>query len=43
LPATPISLLLVTDPAQPPTIYVGTSVSGVRRLAIEKARWAPYP
>jgi photosystem II stability/assembly factor-like uncharacterized protein len=43
VPATPISLLLVTDPAQPPTIYVGTSVSGVQRLAIEKARWAPYP
>jgi photosystem II stability/assembly factor-like uncharacterized protein len=37
------SLLLVTDPAQPPAIYVGTSISGVRRLAIDKARWAPYP
>jgi photosystem II stability/assembly factor-like uncharacterized protein len=40
---TPLSLLLVTDPAQPPAIYVGTSISGVRRLAIDKARWAPYP
>jgi photosystem II stability/assembly factor-like uncharacterized protein len=39
----PRSLLLVTDPAQPPAIYVGTSISGVWRLAIEKARWAPYP
>jgi photosystem II stability/assembly factor-like uncharacterized protein len=40
---TPLSLLLVTDPAQPPAIYVGTSISGVWRLAIDKARWAPYP
>ena len=39
---TPLSLLLVTDPAQPPAIYVGTS-RGVWRLAIDKARWAPYP
>jgi photosystem II stability/assembly factor-like uncharacterized protein len=37
------SLLLVTDPAQPPAIYVGTSGGGVWRLAIEKARWEPYP
>ena len=37
----PSSLLLVTDPAQPPAIYA--SISGVRRLAIDKARWAPYP
>ena len=43
VPATPRSLLLVTDPAQPPTIYVGTLISGVWRLAIDKARWAPYP
>jgi photosystem II stability/assembly factor-like uncharacterized protein len=38
----PSFLLLVTDPAQPPAIY-GASISGVWRLAIEKARWAPYP
>ena len=41
--AEPRSLLLVTDPAQPPAIYVGTSINGVWRLAIDKARWAPYP
>jgi hypothetical protein len=38
---TPLSLLLVTDPAQPPAIYASTG--GVWRLAIDKARWAPYP
>jgi photosystem II stability/assembly factor-like uncharacterized protein len=38
----PSSLLLVADPAQPPAIYVGTSV-GVWRQAIDKVRWAPYP
>jgi photosystem II stability/assembly factor-like uncharacterized protein len=38
-----LSMLLVTDPAQPPAIYAGTSISGVWRLAIDKARWAPYP
>jgi photosystem II stability/assembly factor-like uncharacterized protein len=37
----PMSLLLVTDPAQPPAIYASTG--GVWRLAIDKARWAPYP
>ena len=37
-----MSLLLVTDPAQPPAIY-GASFSGVWRLAIDKARWEPYP
>jgi photosystem II stability/assembly factor-like uncharacterized protein len=41
-PLSSSSLLLVTDPAQPPAIYVGTS-RGVWRLAIDKARWAPYP
>jgi photosystem II stability/assembly factor-like uncharacterized protein len=41
--AEPRSLLLVTDPAQPPTIYVGTLISGVWRQAIDKARWEPYP
>jgi len=35
--------LLVTDPAQPPAIYVGTSLSGVYRQAIDKIRWEPYP
>ncbi len=41
--AVPSSLLLVTDPAQPPTIYVGTLISGVWRQAIDKVRWEPYP
>ena len=41
-PLSSSSLLLVTDPAQPPAIYVGT-YRGVWRLAIDKARWEPYP